>query len=233
MKVIFLIITSLLLSSVIYGQPDGVTILKNVEERFKEIRDYTAEAKVSVEMERLRIPRREIKIFFKQPEKFHIESEGFAMMPRAGLAFIPSHLHYEKYEVKILTNDTINTHPSYKLQLSLKDTQRSTLVPGQSFYLWVDKIDYVIRKIETATPQGRTIHAEFDYGIIDKKHLMPSSIVVTLENLSDGDDDTPDMPDREKRRRRLPRSGTITITFTKYLVNQNLPDKLFEKSEKK
>lgn len=213
------------------SQINAPEILSKVESRFKEIQDYTAEALVSVEMERLRIPRRKMKIFFKQPDKFHLESEGFAMMPRAGLGFIPSQLQHEKFDAKLIASDTIENYLTHKLQLSLKDLHRSSLLPVQSFYLWIDKENYVIRKIETASSQGRGITAIFDYGTIDKKYLMPSNIVVSLQNLFESDEDIPDMPGRESRLRRLPRAGTITITFTKYLVNQNLPDELFEREK--
>lgn len=227
-KIIVLILICLMFPVLNYSQPKAEEILKRVQDSFDEIKDYTAEAMVSVEMERLRIPRRKMKIFFKQPDKFHLESEGFAIIPRAGLGFIPSQLHHEKYDANLISLDTIETHPSYKLQLRLKDLHKSSLLPVQSFYLWIDKENYVIRKIETATSQGRNVSVIFGYGMIDKKYLMPSNIVVSLQNLFESDEDMPDMPGRESHQRRLPRAGTITITFTKYLVNQNLPDNLFE-----
>ncbi len=216
-----------------FSQPNASEILNRVESRFKEIQDYSAEALVSVEMERLRIPRRKMKIFFKQPDKFHLESEGFAIIPRAGLGFIPSQLQHEKYDAQLISVDTIETHPSYKLRLILKDSHKTDLLPVQSFYLWIDKENFVIRKIETATSEGRSVSGAFDYGMVDKKYLMPSNIVVSLQNLFENDEDIPDMPGRESRLRRLPRAGTITITFTKYLVNKNLPDNLFEEKKKK
>ncbi len=218
--------------SISFSQLNALEILNRVESKFKEIQDYTAEALVSVEMERLRIPRRKMKIFFKQPDKFHLESEGFAIIPRAGLGFMPSQIQHDKYDAQLVSLDTIETHQSYKLQLILKDSNKSSLLPVQSFYLWIDKENFVIRKIETATSQGRNVSVVFDYGMVDKKYLMPSNIVVSLQNLFENDEDIPDMPGRESRLRRLPRAGTITITFTKYLVNQNLPDNLFEKKEK-
>lgn len=230
--ILFATILAYFSPSILFSQFNASELLSRVEQRFQEIKDYTAEALVSVEMERIRIPRRKMKIYFKQPDKFQLESEGFAMMPRAGLGFIPSQIQHDKYDAKLLTLDTIEAHPSYKLQLSLKDLHKSSVLPVQSFYLWVDKENYVIRKIETATSQGRSIIVTFDYGMIDKKYLMPSNIVVSLQNLFDDDEDIPDMPGRESRLRRLPRAGKITITFTKYLVNQNLPDSLFEKNGK-
>lgn len=213
-----------------FSQPNALEILNRVERRFQEIQDYTTEVLVSVEMERLRIPRRKMKIFFKQPDKFHLESEGFAIIPRAGLGFIPSQLQHDKYDAQLVSLDTVESLPSYKLRLHLNDAHKNNLLPVQSFYLWIDKENFVIRKIETATSQGRNLSVVFDYGMVDKKYLMPSNIVVSLQNLFESDEDIPDMPGRESHRRRLPRAGTITITFTKYLLNQNLPDELFEKN---
>ncbi|MDI6802641.1 MAG: hypothetical protein QME58_02190 [Bacteroidota bacterium] len=229
--ILFAVLLTCFCPPISFSQINASEILSRVEKRFQEINDYTAEAMVSIEMERLRIPRRKMKIFFKQPDKFHLESEGFAIIPRAGLGFIPSQLQHDKYEPKIIKLDTFGVYPSYKLQLSVKDLSTSAPLPVQNFYMWVDKDNFVIRKIETATAQGRDITVSFDYGMVDKRYLMPSNIVVSLQNLFDDKNDIQDVPGRESRLRRLPREGTVTITFTKYSVNQNLQDSLFEKGK--
>ena len=67
--------------------PDS--ILDRVKEEFNKIDDYTVDVKIKVDVDFLKMPDREAKIFFKKPDKIHIESEGFAMLPKEGLNFSP------------------------------------------------------------------------------------------------------------------------------------------------
>ncbi len=219
----------------IYSQPSAEELLKSVEDNFKKINDYTAEVLASIEMERLRIPRRKVKIYFKQPNKLHLEAEGFAMIPRAGFGFIPSQLSPEKYDAEIIKLDTIGEISAYKIKMELQNLEKQLSLKDislRNFYLWIETKNRVIKKIETESFGGKSVTVTFDYGWIEKMYYLPSNITVTLDNISGGDIDIPDMPGAESRPRRLPRTGSITLTFTKYTVNQNLPDSLFEKNEK-
>lgn len=224
-KIIVLTLICLMLPVVNYSQPKAEEILKRVQDTFKEIKDYTAEGLASVEMERLRIPRRKFTVQFKQPDKFHFDSEGFAMLPREG--FNPMQFQNEKYNAAFVSSDSVNKYPAYKLELTLKEGRGK----GKQFYIWVDNQNWVVRKFESKPFEGRLTSVTFEYGKVENKYLLPSNIRVELTSLKEEDNNMPEIKGMENMPRRLPRAGTITITFTKYLVNQNLPDKLFEKEK--
>lgn len=221
-KIIVLILICLMLPVLNFSQPKAEEILKRVQDSFKEIKDYTAEALASVEMERLRIPRRKFAVQFKQPDKFHFDSEGFAMIPREG--FNPMQFKNEKYNATFVSSDTVNKFAAYKLELSLKEERGK----GKQFYIWVDNLNWVVRKFESKPFEGRQTLVTFEYGKIENKYLLPSNIRVELTSLKEEKNNMPEIKGMENMPHRLPRAGTITITFTKYLVNQNLPDSIFE-----
>ena len=60
-------------------------------------------------MEFLKVPDSEAKLYFKQPDKIHIESEGFAMLPKEGINFSPISLfeseHTSFYEKEEMIED--------------------------------------------------------------------------------------------------------------------------------
>ena len=226
-RLIELLFLTYIFSSTSFSQLSGTEILDRVENRFREIKDYTAEALASVEMERLRIPRRKITIQFKQPDKFHYESDGFAIIPREGFGFTPAQFHPEKFNITLEGQDTIQGFLSYKLQLMPKENQSKK----SKFFIWIDSQDWVIRKIESKPFENRLTTVTLEYGRVENKYLLPSNIRVELKSDEKDTDNLPDIKGMENMSRRLPRAGTITITFTKYLVNQNLPDELFEKEK--
>lgn len=213
--------------SIGFCQPSAREILERVEERFKEIKDYTAEALVSVEMERLRIPRRKITVQFKQPDKFNFDSEGFAIIPREGFGLTSSQFTPEKFDAEIEGQDTINNYRTYKLRLIPKEGS----IKGKHLFIWIDTQEWVIRKTESKPFDKRLVNVIIDYGKVENKYLLPSNIRVELKSDEEEADNLPEIKGFENMPRRMPRAGTITITFTKYMVNQNLPDKLFEKEK--
>lgn len=223
-KVIVSTLALILFPVLSFTQPDAQNILMRVEDNFKAIKDYTAEALVSVEMERLRIPRRKITLQFKQPDKFHFDSEGFAILPREG--FNPMQFNNDKYNAAYFSTDTVNKFPTYKLELTLKEGRGK----GKQFYIWVDNQNWVVRKFESKPFEKRLVNVIIDYGKVENKYLLPSNIRVELKSDAEEADNLPEIKGFENMPRRMPRTGTITITFTKYLVNQNLPDELFEKN---
>lgn len=228
-----ILLNVIILTFVLYSNSDsqlsGKEILSRVESRFNEIKDYTAEAQASVEMERLRIPRRKITIQFKQPDKFNFSAEGFAIIPREGFGFTPSHYNPDKYESVLLGKDTIGSYPTFKIQLTAKESH----LRSRQIILWIDSDELVVRKLESMPFEKRVAVVSFEYGKVENKYLLPSSIRVELKTEEAEGDELPELKGYEKAPRRMPRSGSITITFTKYLVNQNLPDKLFEKKDQK
>jgi outer membrane lipoprotein-sorting protein len=224
-KIIVLILICLTLPVLNYSQPKAEEILQRVQDNFKSIKDYTAEGIASVEMERLRIPRRKFTVQFKQPDKFHYDSEGFAMLPREG--FSPMQFQNEKYNATFVLSDSVNNLPTYKLELTLKEGRGK----GKQFYVWVDNINWVVRKFESKPFEGRLTLATFEYGKVENKYLLPSNIRVELISLKEEENSMPDIKGMENMPRRLPRAGIITIIFTKYVVNNNLPDTIFEENK--
>jgi outer membrane lipoprotein-sorting protein len=221
----------LIFLSVVPGnsQPDAKEIMDQVRERFSQVKDYTAEALVSLEMERLRIPRRQFKVYFKQPDKYHFESDGFVMIPREGFGFMPTQFQPGKYTAQILGQDTIDNFHTYKLQLSFIGNKNKK----KQFIIWVDSKDWLIRKIVSNPFEKRQTSVSITYGRIQNTYMMPSSMRIELKNEESGEDSLAERKDSEHMLQRLPRTGTITITFVKYSVNQNIPDKLFESENPK
>ena len=64
--------------------------------------------KIIVDVDFLKIPEREAKIYYKKPDKIHVESEGFVMLPKEGLNFSPLGLLNSNYTSFYVKQDTID-----------------------------------------------------------------------------------------------------------------------------
>ena len=71
---------------------DPDDIINKVVKNFNNVKDYQVEVNIKVDVEFLKVPETKAKIYFKQPDKVHLEAEGFAMLPKNGIEFSPSSL---------------------------------------------------------------------------------------------------------------------------------------------
>jgi len=231
MKILFCF---LLLANLIIPQtknPDE--ILKHVVDNFNKVKDYTADINIKVDVEFIKVPEAKAKLFFKQPDKVHLQSDGFAMLPKDGLEFTPSSLlkseHTAIYENDVLLNG-IKTSVVKVIPLGNQgDIILSTL--------WIDQVKQLIRKVESTTKTNGIFVIDFSYSD-NFKYPLPEEIVfsfnidkmkmplITDENFS-----------KEKSKKKINRFGEITkgrvvVKYLNYEVNKGIPDSVFEKKNR-
>lgn len=214
MKKIFLFIYLFFYSQQLISQfKDAEQIIDAIRINYDEIKDYTATIEAAVDLERIKVPKMDVKIYFKQPDKFHIESKNFAMIPREGVAINPAEL-LNKFNAKLLGIEQLNSRPVYKIQLTPKSEQK--LISLES-YVYIDQENLYIAKLESTPSEGRTIVINFSQSLVQNKYYLPSKIFVKFENAETNSS------------QRLPRSGSVTISYKNYLLNTGLSDSLFTK----
>ncbi|MSP64084.1 MAG: outer membrane lipoprotein-sorting protein [Ignavibacteria bacterium] len=214
MKKIFLFIYIFFYSQQLISQfKDAEQIIDAIRIKYDEIKDYTATIEAAVDMERIKVPKMDVKIYFKQPDKFHIESKNFAMIPREGVAINPAEL-LNKFNAKLLGIEQLNSRPVYKIQLTPKSEQK--LISLES-YVYIDQENLYIVKLASTPSEGRTIVINFSQSLVQNKYYLPSKIFVKFDNAETNSS------------QRLPRSGSVTISYKNYLLNTGLSDSLFTK----
>ena len=195
------------------GLPDGETVLKNIEARWLPIKDYAVTLAVTADIEKLDVPPMVVRMYFKQPDKTHFDSEGFAVLPRDALRFNPRALR-EKYAVEAVSRDTAGA------KLRLKLISRGETAPVRRLTLLVDPKDLTVDGLESGTADGRRMKAVFTHAQTGG-FLLPSSLVV--EFTSDDPADAPETPQGSGR----PRKGKVTVIFTEYRSTAACPTTSF------
>lgn len=229
-------ISSLTLVFVLAGLQQGFAqqitadeIMNRVVSRNEKIQDYTVMLTANVDVERLRVPKMEAKMYFKRPDKVHFESKGFAMLPREGVAFDPVQLR-DKYAAELKGEEQIENVRTYRLQLTAKQSKTRP----NALTLWVDLTHWTVRKLETLPYEGRSVVVVFEHALVQETYYLPSKIVVTF--------DVPEMPSpeagsqpgvSETPRRSSQRKGSVTVMYKDYQVNVGLSDDLFKESASK
>ncbi len=172
---------------------------------------------MTADIEKLDVPPMVVRMYFKQPDRTHFESEGFAVLPREALRFNPRGIR-ERFTVEGVARDSAGN------ALRIRLLSRGETAPVRRMTLLVDPVRSTIEGMETGTTDGRRMKALFTYTEAGG-FLLPASLVV--EFVSDAPPDGPEPAQAPGR----PRQGRITVLFADYAVNTGLSDDLFRKKE--
>lgn len=200
-------------------------ILQEIKTRFDAVKDYSAELEAKINLERLHIPQIKIKFYFKQPNKTHIESKNFAMLPKEGLGLNPTDL-LEKYDATLINTEHHNDTTYYTLRLLSKPEKNK---PRRESNITVDGVRWVVTHIESSPTEGRTISGDIEYVLVERTYLLPTVMKWNFNSPSSSDSTS----GNKMNVRRMLGKGSVEIYYSNYEVNKGLPDALFEKKESK
>ena len=217
--------------SIVAQEKDPYKILESVKEKFNSIQDYQVDATITVDINFLRVPESHAKVYFKQPDKIKLDSEGFALLPKEGINFSP---------VNLLNND-FNAIYSKSDSLGEKLVDVIKIIPASDSSgvilttLWIDDEMDIVVKMETTTKRSGTFELEMNYEKSSYDYL-PSEVKLTfrVSEIQIQKTITGDLNENEEPRRKRdePMTGTVIINYENYKVNQGLEDSLFVKEKR-
>ena len=224
-----LIYILLIVTSIIAQSKNPNEIINEVISNFSKVKDYQVDVNIKVDIEFLKVPDSKAKIYFKQPDKVHLESEGFALLPKDGLDFSPSSLVKKNYTAiyeQDVMLDGINT--SIVKVIPIGDQGNVILST-----LWIDQSKRIIRKVESTTKTNGTFSINFFYDD-NLKYPLPSKIIFSFNidqmNIPNafGDEPNADQPKKKKGRFNSTTKGQVIVTYSNYKVNKGIPDSIFD-----
>jgi outer membrane lipoprotein-sorting protein len=204
------------------GDPGGETILRNVEARLAAVHDYTVTLDVVADIERLNVPPMHVTMYFKQPDKVHLDAEGFALLPREGLQPNVGKL-LARYTVARVERDSLDGQSVRKVTLEAK-SERSF---PRSLALYVNTQRWTTERIVTSGAADRLATISFSYVQVEGVWL-PGGMTAAFA-LAPADSTGTDFPAGPLRPPQKPRNGTVTVRYSNYRLNTGLSDDIFTK----
>jgi len=207
-------------------------ILSNMKARFNTVNDYTAEVEANVNMEKLRMPKVKIKMYFKQPDKFHYESKSFAMLPKGGVNFNPLDYPEDKFNYKLNGKETINEISAYQLEVTPKEKKKDA--PDAKTFIWVDSENWVVKRVVNEKDEIFKIIMDFNHSWIEGKYYMPSWIKISYDVKPQPETESSQEQKPQKRSRGLKiQKGEISMSLMNYVINAGINDDIFKKTDEK
>ena len=209
------------------GDPSGTDILRRVEQQVAGVRDYTVTLDVVADIEHLKVPPMHATLYFKQPDKVHIASKSFAMLPRESMGMQFSRLN-ERYVVDSVATDRKASPVIHRLVMRPRD-ERSSI---RKILVFVHGERWTPERIEIPQPGGAMMKAAFVYQKVNDFWLPLQLTVTFATGATDSVAAVPanpfgSGPGVRTASRGAGRNGTITVKYSDYRVNTGLGDEVF------
>jgi outer membrane lipoprotein-sorting protein len=204
-------------------------ILEAVRQKFEKIKDYEVDVIAKVDINFLKVPETKAKIYFKQPDKVKMQSDGFAMLPKQSLNFSPAQLLKGNFNAIYVKSETIDNVKLDVIKVIPNNDSSDVILST----LWIDPIQNVIKKIQTTGKKAGTIQILLDYN--DESMSLPSQVKFSF-NI--GDMNMPvNLPNNnkntfgERHKEKSPVIGNVTMIYSNYKINKGIPDSFFEEKK--
>ena len=183
-----------------------------------------ADVNVHFDIEALKAPDMQAKLYYKAPDKMKVESKRIFFFPKEGGYFNPSLFKKKDFDVRFLERLIYDGRKAVRLKLTPMDKETYNKV----FVLTIDTERNLIREIKISPSEGREIKAAVEYGIFNHFEL-PTHIDLQLEIPSDEPSGMKEFTQFGQKTKRI--SGKIEITYSNYKVNVGLSDEIFKDTE--
>ncbi len=217
-------------------------IIQNTDKQYKKVHDFQVKMEININVPGFRMPKKEFKVFFKQPNKVKVNTKGFGVLPKTGLFTSPmdNFDNLKDLELKVIKNNPIpnNIIISGKLitdSLKVKmpnEYARLTFVPTVD--VQIDTLNWVINSVTTKIDTLKIMQINNIYDKVDGKHYLPIESKVEyyikdakLSKWLNKDITSTIGKDLKPQTNDLV-EGNIKIKYTKYKINRKIPDKIFK-----
>jgi hypothetical protein len=216
-------------------EPDTLRVFQAIIRPYQSLNDYTVKIQAKVMIPGFRIPDFAADLYFKKPDKLHIETKSFAPIPRNSGFFDPFQFDPEKNRITFKQN----------VNLDGMQAELYRVEPGESetrvrFYnVWIGGNPRRIMQVENHSFKGTIALVKLAYKNVERgseSWLMPEKAHIHLtfpEGMQSRDNssflikDNPVSAGRIKPDE-MQGEGDIYILYSNWQINTGLDDSLFQ-----
>ncbi|MHB8092473.1 MAG: hypothetical protein ACYDH8_12895 [Syntrophales bacterium] len=219
--------------------PDPRHVFTELVKPYRDLNDYTVRIHAKVNMPTIRIPDFSATLYFKKPDKFHIETRSFAPIPRDSGVFNP--FQFDPAKNLITYERTENLNGSTMDVFRVEPLETKALI--RYYHVWVGGNPLRIRQMESLSVKGTKGQVKLTYRTVEQgleKWPLPEKVHIHLtfpEEMRNADAaffSTSDNPVSSGMRRLddVSGEGDIDISYSEWRINAGLDDSLFQKDKK-
>jgi hypothetical protein len=217
-------------------EPGPLQVFDAIIRPYQNLNDYTVKIQVKVMIPGFRMPGFAADLYFKKPDKLHIETKSFAPIPRNSGFFDP--FQFDPGKNRITFIQTVNLDGTQAELYRVEPGESETRV--RFYNVWVGGNPRRILQVENHSFKGTKALVKLTYKNVEQgseNWLMPEKVLIHLtfpEGMQNHDTssflikDNPVSAGRIKSEE-LQGEGDIYISYSDWHINTGLDDSLFQK----
>ncbi len=227
-KIIYLFTLFLFIKGFSIQSQNPNTILNAVQLKLNKANDYSVNVNIKVDLPFIKMLPINAKIYFKQKDKFKVESKSIAIVPKQGFVQLNKLINDTNSYTAVLQNSDNATGTKISLINIIPLNDTGDVILGK---LWIDEKNSVIKKSQITTKTNGTILTEYIYGAqlafglpdimnfeVDiKKFKVPKAVAADINT------------NAKKEAEKVGKKGKIIIKLTNYSINKGIADAIFKK----
>lgn len=213
-----------------FGQSSPKTLIHAINKKFTQVKDYSAALRMEFDIPSVKLTPVEGAVYFKQPDKFRVKTEGIIFLPKQNPYFtLQSIRDTNTYTAIFAGEETVQSAKTQVVNVIPNDNAGELILAK----LWIDPARKLILRSQLTTKSSGTLTVEQGYGRFQGSALpdwirftidvarfkVPKSVAVDLSASKNSNG----LPARG--------TGTIQLFFSNYKLNQNLSDAVFSQGE--
>lgn len=221
MRFIIFIISLFSSASLLANDP----LLLKVRDKVRSIKDFRAEAIITLNVEFLKAKPSEAIVLYKAPGRVKVKSEGFSMLPKQGAGLPFAALLESPFTSVDLPDENIKGI-IYKVKKVIPIADTGQIIVAT---VWLDSKKELIRKMSAVT-KGGTIIMDMNYDKQFEKFALPSSIFMSFDvpAFSLPKSMTGDLlAEKKKGNEKKNTKGSAQISYTNIIVNKGISEEQF------
>ena len=204
-------------------------LIEKVAQKLALVNDYVAEGVMKTDVSFIKASLGKVKVYFKKPNLLKVKKEGgISLLPKGGVSLtINTLLNTKQYTTLPVGTQILNGKNVTVIKLIPTDDNLDWVIST----LWIDPVEALVYKTATTTKENGSYEINMQYGEYAKQGLA-SKIIFSFNTkdyklpngitLEFGDEDP-----SAKQKALKNKKGTIEITYSKYTINQGIPNNIF------
>lgn len=207
---------------------EGKQLVAAVLKKIQTVNDYSVEVNIRLDMPFIRMLPVDAKIYYKQKNKFKVESKSIAPIPKNGFEQLNKLFEdINQYTIVLQGVENVDGIATKVVNLiPLSDT--SDIILGR---LWIEPVQNVLQKLQLTTRSNGTIVTNYTYGS-QVAYGLPDKLTFTVDvkKIKLPKVMGADLQETKKDDKPIDNSkGKIFVKLTNYKVNKGISDTFFAK----
>ncbi len=201
-------------------------VIAQIEEKLKSVKSYTTSLNLKVDVPFIEAPPSKATLYYKAPDKSHLEAEGFAMLPKQGADLNVTRLLAQPHVAVDAGREEFQGVTMRKIKVLPADDQSPVAVAT----FLIDTTMMLPRKVITTTRSGGTLVAELVYdNAAASAYALPSytKLVLEIPMMDLPRTMTGDFDKKKRDQPNKPVKAIVEIWYTNYRFNIPIPDSVF------